>query len=145
MFRIDAIKGAEIYYPSLLSEIPADNSISYLEPKDTVETSEEILNLLYAALFGESALINGEPILVSAPKSTVGDYGKADADKYDYVYSITSSSEIRTLHYNDTKETYEIYDQDDVYTYHYDENLKCYLYEYEDEKVAFWYLINIYL
>ena len=134
VFGIDAMKGAEIYYPSLLSEIPADNSISYLDPKDTVETSEEILNLLYAALFGDSALINGEPILVPAPKSTVGDYGKADADKYDYVYSITSSSEIRNLQWDENTGEYKvptdnIYIEKYVHTYSYDEKMNCYVWE----------------
>lgn len=126
------IKKPELVSPALLTEIPTDNSISYLDPKDIVETSEEILNLLYAALFGENALINGETILVPAPKSTVGDYSRIITDKYATMYSITGNSEIKRLHYDEKTGEYQTYNIDtfkDIFTYSYDEKTNCYVYD----------------
>lgn len=129
----EEIKKPELYRPSLLSEMPVDDSISGLEPVRAVETSEQILNLLYAALFGENALINGDPILVPAPRTTVGDYGRENADKNSFVYSITSNSEIRQLHWDEKTRKYTTYDIDslvgkDIYTYSFDEKVNCYVY-----------------
>lgn len=129
LFGLNTLEAPHLYNPSLLTEMPADDSVSYLRPKDTVEISDSIFNLLCAALFGENALVNGEPILVPAPLATVGDYGKADADEYDYVYSITSSSEIRRLHWDDNRGSYTTYDSDDIFNYRFDEKRNCYVFE----------------
>lgn len=129
LFGLNEITEPELYEPSLLTEMPTDDSISYLRPQDTVELSEPILNLLYASLFGENALVNGEQVVVPAPLATVGNYGKADGDKYDPMFSITSSAEIRDMHWDETKGEYQIYDEEDIYKYNFDEKLNCYTFD----------------
>ncbi len=129
LFGLNEITEPKLYEPSLLTEMPTDDSISYLRPQDTVELSEPILNVLYASLFGESALVNGEQIVVPAPLATVGNYGKADGDKYDPMFSITSSAEIRDMHWDETKGEYQIYDEEDIYKYNFDEKLNCYTFD----------------
>lgn len=103
--------GPSAYHPALLAEKPVDDSISYLDPVNVIETSEPITDLLYSLLFGsETVTVNEAALVLPEPSCTPGAYGVRDGDEYNSAFTIVSDTQLNELWWDDLRGEYQLYE-----------------------------------